>query len=82
VVAGGDVRVGEAVVTHGLITLAIGGGADTSAVGSGEVRLQPGISVQRIASALHGVKSSASEIAAIFSALREVGAISAEVVIR
>ena len=82
VVAGGDVKVGEAVVTHGQITLAIGGGADTTAVAAGEVRLQPGISVQRVASALHGVRSSPAEIAAIFSALREVGAISAEVVIR
>jgi flagellar P-ring protein FlgI len=82
VVAGGDVAVGEAVVTHGQLTLTIGGGADTSKVDVGEVRLQPGISVQRIASALHGVRSSPQEIAAIFSALREVGAISAEVVIR
>lgn len=86
VVAGGDVTVGEAVVTHGALTLAIGGngagGPDSSAVAVGEVRLQPGISVQRIASALHGVRSSPKEIAAIFSALREVGAISAEVVIR
>jgi flagellar P-ring protein FlgI len=82
VVAGGDVKVGEAVVTHGQITLSIGGGADSSAVATGEVRLLAGISVQRIASALHGVRSSPQEIAAIFSALREVGAISAEVVIR
>lgn len=82
VVAGGDVTVGEAVVTHGQLTLSIGGGADSTAVAPGEVRLQPGISVQRIASALHGVRSSPQEIAAIFSALREVGAISAEVVIR
>ena len=82
VVAGGDVKVGEAVVTHGQITLAIGGGADSTALGVGEVRLLPGISVQRIASALHGIRSSPAEIAAIFSALREVGAISAEVVIR
>ncbi len=82
VVAGGDVSVGEAVVTHGQITLSIGGGADSSAVSTGEVRLLAGISVQRIASALHGVRSSPQEIAAIFSALREVGAISAEVVIR
>lgn len=82
VVAGGDVSVGEAVVTHGQITLSIGGGADSTAVGANEVRLLAGISVQRIASALHGVRSSPQEIAAIFSALREVGAISAEVVIR
>lgn len=86
VVAGGDVTVGEAVVTHGQITLSIGGSptaaGDTTSAPLGEVRLANGISVQRIASALHGVRSSPQEIAAIFSALREVGAISAEVVIR
>ncbi len=86
VVAGGDVTVGEAVVTHGQITLSIGGNpaapGDTTAAPRGDVRLANGISVQRIASALHGVRSSPQEIAAIFSALREVGAISAEVVIR
>lgn len=82
VVAGGDVTVGEAVVTHGQLTLTIGGGSDSTKAETGEVRLQPGISVQRIASALHGVRSSPQEVAAIFSALREVGAIAAEVVIR
>jgi len=82
VVAGGDVTVGEAVVTHGPLTLAIGGGADGTAAPAGEVRLLAGVSVQRIASALHGIRSSPQEIAAIFSALREVGAITAEVVIR
>jgi flagellar P-ring protein FlgI len=82
VVAGGDVTVGEAMVTHGPLTLSIGGGADTGTAATGEVRLQVGISVQRIASALHGVRSSPQEIAAIFSALKDVGAIAAEVVIR
>lgn len=94
VVAGGDVTVGEAVVTHGGLTLAIGGGVDPAAPAasappgappaapSGEVRLAAGISVQKVASALHGVRSSPQEIAAIFGALREVGAIAAEVVIR
>ena len=82
VVAGGDVTVGEAVVTHGPLTLAIGGSTDSTAAATGEVRLLAGVSVQRIASALHGIRSSPQEIAAIFSALREVGAISAEVVIR
>jgi flagellar P-ring protein precursor FlgI len=46
------------------------------------VRLQPGISVQRVASALHGVRTAPQEIVAIFNALRDVGAIAAEVVIR
>ncbi|MCU0626797.1 MAG: flagellar basal body P-ring protein FlgI, partial [Gemmatimonadaceae bacterium] len=50
--------------------------------GAGEVRLQPGISVQKVASALHGVRTTPQEIAAIFGALRDVGAIAAEVVIR
>ena len=97
VVAGGDVTVGEAVVTHGGLTLAIGGGVDPAAPAAapaapaaapatpgpgGEVRLQPGISVQRVASALHGVRTAPQEIVAIFNALRDVGAIAAEVVIR
>jgi flagellar P-ring protein precursor FlgI len=38
--------------------------------------------VQRVAAALHAVRTPASEIAAIFAALREVGALSAEVIIR
>jgi flagellar P-ring protein precursor FlgI len=35
-----------------------------------------------VASALHAVQTPAAEIAAIFAALREVGAITAEVIIR
>jgi flagellar P-ring protein precursor FlgI len=46
------------------------------------VRIAPGTSVQRIASALHAVQTPASDIAAIFAALREGGAIAAEVVVR
>jgi flagellar P-ring protein FlgI len=38
--------------------------------------------VQRVASALHAVQTPPSEIAAIFAALREVGAITAEVIVR
>jgi len=83
VVAGGEIVVGAATVSHGAITLAIGNVApdDTAAI-PGSVRLPAGLPVQRIASALHAVQTPASEIAAIFAALREVGAITAEVVIR
>jgi flagellar P-ring protein precursor FlgI len=42
----------------------------------------PGSSVQRIASALHAVQTAPGDIAAIFAALRDVGAISAELVVK
>lgn len=83
VVAGGDMVVGAATVSHGAITLAIGNLAsdDTAAI-PGSVRLPAGIPVQRVATALHAVQTPVNEIAAIFSALREVGAITAEIVVR
>lgn len=83
VVAGGDMIVGAATVSHGAITLAIGAIApnDTAAI-PGSVRLPAGIPVQRVAGALHAVLTPPSEIAAIFAALREVGAITAEVIVR
>jgi flagellar P-ring protein precursor FlgI len=75
--------VGAATVSHGAITLSLGTdvAADTSAI-PGSVRLPAGVSVQRVATALHAVKTPATEIAAIFAALREVGALVAEVVVR
>ncbi|BAH37344.1 MAG TPA: flagellar basal body P-ring protein FlgI [Gemmatimonas aurantiaca] len=83
VVAGGDMVVGSATVSHGAITLAIGKVADndTAAI-PGSVRLPAGIPVQRVATALHAVQTPVNEIAAIFAALREVGAITAEVIVR
>jgi len=83
VVAGGDMVVGAATVSHGAITLAIGNLApnDTAAI-PGSVRLPAGIPVQRVASALHAVLTPASEIAAIFAALKEVGAVTAEIIVR
>jgi flagellar P-ring protein FlgI len=97
VVAGGDMTVGEAVVSHGGITLTIGGPAaagpavaaappsgpePAGGVGNQAVRVATGASVQAVASALQAVQTSPSEIAAIFESLREVGALSAEVTIR
>lgn len=83
VVAGGDMVVGAATVSHGAITLAIGNVApnDTAAI-PGSVRLPAGIPVQRVATALHAVQTPASEIAAIFAALKEVGAVTAEIIVR
>lgn len=83
VVAGGEMLVGPAVVSHGAITLAIGKetAGDSDPV-PGSVRLPAGISVQRVAASLQAVKTPPSEIAAIFAALREVGAITAEVIVR
>ena len=83
VVGGGNMMVGPATVSHGAITLALGADVaeDTSAI-PGSVRLPANISVQRVAAALHAVRTPPSEIAAIFAALREVGAITAQVVVR
>jgi flagellar P-ring protein precursor FlgI len=82
VVAGGDLLVGEAVVSHGGITLSIGGASADTSTTRGDVRMPAGASVQRIASALQAMQATSSEVAAMFEALREVGAIAAEVVVR
>jgi flagellar P-ring protein FlgI len=81
VVAGGDLRIGTAMVSHGLITLAIGGEPAGEAT-PGDVRMPVGTTAQQIASALHAFQTPAAEIAAIFESLREVGALAAEVTIR
>ena len=92
VVAGGDLTVGEAVVSHGAVTLTIGaetgpaGPAGAAAGGApddtGALRVPVGTTAQQIAATLHAFRTPPAEIAAIFESLREVGAISAEVVIR
>jgi flagellar P-ring protein precursor FlgI len=82
VVAGGSVLVGEAVVSHGSMTLSVGGMAPDSIPVPGDVRMAPGTSVQDVAAAMHAVAAPPSAIAAVFASLRDVGAISAEVVIR
>ncbi len=83
VIAGGEMLVGAATISHGAITLAIGAetATDMSPI-PGSVRLPVGTSVQRIATALQAVRTPPSEIAAIFAALREVGALTAEVIVR
>lgn len=83
VVAGGEMMVGPATISHGAITLMLGADidSDTSAI-PGSVRLPANIAVQRVAAALHAVRTPASEIAAIFTSLRAVGALTAEVIVR
>lgn len=80
VVAGSDITVGSATVSHGVITLSIGG--DAAGGGEGSVQMPAGSSVQQVAAALHAVRAPPTEIAAIFAALRDVGALTADVVIR
>ena len=84
VVAGGDMVVGPASISHGVVTLVIGNdkAMDADTITAGNLRLPTGTSVQRIASALHAVQTPAVEIAAIFSALREAGALTAEIIVR
>ncbi len=84
VVIGGDITVGPATVSHGGVTLSIGDApADADAAPTnGNVRMAIGTPVQKIASALHAVQTPPQEIAAIFAALRDVGAITAEIIVR
>jgi len=81
IIAGGDLTVGEATVSHGGITITVGA-TDTTAAPPGNLRLAPGTPVTRIAAALHAVQAAPAEIAAIFESLRAIGAIAADVVVR
>ncbi|MEO6445735.1 MAG: flagellar basal body P-ring protein FlgI [Gemmatimonadaceae bacterium] len=84
VVAGGDLTLGPAVVSVAGITLSIGPApADTTQENvRGQVRVPTGATVQQLAAALHAVRTPAQQIAQIFEALKQVGALSAEVVAR
>jgi len=84
VVAGGDIRVGRAVVHHRGITLEVGGApADsTSAQMPGLVQFDPRTTVEDIAAGLHAAGAEPREIASIFEALRDAGALNAEVIVR
>jgi len=81
IIAGGDLSVGEATVSHGGITITIGA-TDTTAASPNNLRMAPGTPVTRIAAALHAVQAPPAEIAAIFESLRAIGAIAAEIVVR
>ena len=80
VVAGGNILVGEAAVSYGPMTLTIGGQTGAPLV-PGDLRMAPGVTIQDVAAALHAVAATPEAIAQIFSALRQVGAITARLTI-
>ena len=81
VVAGGDIVVRNAAVSHAGLTVTVGA-SDLGDPQPGEVRLSQGTTIQDIAATLHAVGAPAPAIAAIFEALRAVGALTAEVTVR
>jgi flagellar P-ring protein precursor FlgI len=81
IVAGGDIRLGNAVVSHEGISVMIGDAADSTA-SRGGVRAAAGASVRDLAAALQASRVNAAQAAAIFSALRDAGALVAEVIVR
>lgn len=81
VVAGGELAVGSAVVSHGAITLTVGATAGGGNL-PGAVSVQAGTSAQDIAAALQALQTPPVEIAAIFTSLRDVGALAAEIQVR
>lgn len=84
VVAGGDLTIGPGIVSVGGLTLSIGAqAADTAQQQDrGQVRIPAGASVHQLVAALQAVRTPPEQIAQIFEALRQAGAISAEVVAR
>lgn len=81
IIAGGDLTVGEATVSHGGVTLTIGAN-DTTDATPNAVRMAPGTAVTKIASALHAIQAPPNEVAAIFESLRAIGAIACEIEVR
>ena len=95
VVAGGDAAVGAAVVRQGRVLLSIIGPPAGTASGTAprdssapvteptiSLRLPVGTSVLEVTAALRAVDALPSDVAAILLALRQVGALSVEVVVR
>lgn len=81
VAVGGPLLIGPGVVSHGYLTLTVGAeGVDPPA--QGNVRMDPGTSVQDVAEALHAVGATPESIAAVFESLNRVGALRAQVVVR
>lgn len=84
-VAGRELVVGPAVVSHRGITLTVASadaGLGQAAAVPGLVTAVAGVTVQEIAAGLHAAGAQPEEIGVIFEALRDVGALSAMVVIR
>jgi flagellar P-ring protein precursor FlgI len=82
VVAGGDVRVGAAAVSHHGITLRVGNAPAQGGTGQGVLALETGATVQDVAAGLHAAGATSQEVAAVFEALHQVGALSAEVAVQ
>ncbi len=82
VVAGGDARVGSAAVSHKGITLRVGGSPTLGGGGEGMLALEAGATVQEVAAGLHAAGATSQEVASVFEALRQVGALSAQVSIQ
>jgi flagellar P-ring protein precursor FlgI len=83
VVAGGDARVGPAVVSQSGITLEVGSAERVAGpAGDARVRLGAAASVEDVAAGLHAAGVRPEEIVAILEALRAAGALRAEVVVR
>lgn len=85
VVSGGSTRVAAAVLSHKGLTLRIGAApapGDSTAGPEGLLMVTEGATVQEVVAGLHAAGAKPQEIAAMFLALRDVGALSAEVVIR
>jgi flagellar P-ring protein FlgI len=81
VVAGGDVRVGAATISHHGITLQIGPPQE-AAPPEGLVRVDARASVQDVAAGLQAAGAKPDEVVAIFEGLQAAGALNAQVVIR
>ena len=82
VVAGGNVRVGIAAVSHKGITLRVGPAPEQGGTGQGVLALDTGATVQDVAAGLHAAGATSQEVAAVFEALHQVGALAAQVAIQ
>lgn len=90
VVAGGDVRIGPVAVSHRGITLRVGSpsqgqgpaAAQGAGAGQGVVSVEAGATVQEVAAGLHAAGATSQEMASVFEALRDVGAVTAEVAVQ
>ncbi|MES2305388.1 MAG: flagellar basal body P-ring protein FlgI [Gemmatimonadota bacterium] len=80
IVAGGDARVGPAVVSLHGITVRIGD--STSVPSAGVVSLAKGATVRDVAVGLQALGTPPADVAAVFDGLRAAGAMTATVVIR
>ncbi|MEK7317393.1 MAG: flagellar basal body P-ring protein FlgI [Candidatus Eisenbacteria bacterium] len=82
VVAGGEVRVGSAVVSHRGVTLQVAPRSGARTAADGLVRLDAPATIHDVAAGLHAAGLRPDEMASIFQALRAAGALEAEIVVR